>query len=360
VKAAAPPITSAIISSSITKQAEVALTFDDGPSPYTPRVLSLLRRYHAHATFFVIGEYAALYAPTLREALHDGNEVGDHTFTHANLLRLSDGGVAGQLTSTQDAVHTVTGYTPVWFRPPYGAVDGRVSTIAASLGLHTTLWNVDSRDWSLPGAGAIASAVIAGLRSGNIVIMHDGGGNRSETVAALPVILSELTRRHLQAVTLSRLFGLQQPPVCHLAGAPAQFSRLGIRARPTHPLYRAWSDQLCHGVNLGPATSRAYVAAPGVRAQDFARTGHRLLLYVHSRTVLVQIVWAWANQVFDAHGVQPHWGWAITRAWFAAFFSSHDYGAALAPPHTLGLVTTQRFQYGVAISRKGIVTWAGY
>jgi peptidoglycan/xylan/chitin deacetylase (PgdA/CDA1 family) len=351
-------MTSAIISSSITRQPQIALTFDDGPSSYTPQVLSLLRRYHAHATFFVIGEYAALYAPTLREALHEGNEVGDHTFTHANLLRLSDGGVAGQLTSTQDAVHTVTGYTPVWFRPPYGAVDGRVSTIAASLGLHTTLWNVDSRDWSLPGTGAIASAVIAGLRPGNIVIMHDGGGNRSETVAALPAILSALAERHLQAVTLSQLFGLQQPPACHLAGAPSQFSRMGIRAHTTHPLYKAWSDQLCHGVNLGPATSRAYVAAPGVRAQDFASTGHRLLRYVHSRTVTVQIVWAWANQVFDAHGIQPLWGWAITRAWFAAFFSSHDYGAALAPPRTLGIVTTQRFQYGVAISRKGIVTWA--
>jgi peptidoglycan/xylan/chitin deacetylase (PgdA/CDA1 family) len=354
-------VTSAIISSAATKLPEVALTFDDGPSPYTPQILAILQRFHAHATFFVVGEYAALHAATLRDVLHDGNEVGNHTFTHANLLGLSDGGVAGQLSSTQDAIHAVTGYTPVWFRPPYGHVDGRVSGIAASLGLRTALWSVDTRDWTLPGAGAIAATAIAGLHPGSIIIMHDGGGDRSETVAALPAILAAVAARHLQAVTLSELFRLKQTPVCHARSRDfrSQFSSLGIRARPGHPLYHAWAQQLCNGVNLGPATGHAYVAAPGVRAQNFARTGHRILYYLHAHTVVIQAVWPWAIEVFDAHGIQPLWGWAITRAWFEAYFHFHDYGPALGPPELRGLVTTQRFEYGTAISRGGKVRWRG-
>jgi peptidoglycan/xylan/chitin deacetylase (PgdA/CDA1 family) len=360
--AAVPPITSAVTASAVTKQPEVALTFDDGPSPYTPQILTILQRFHAHATFFVIGEYAALFAATLREALRESNEVGNHTFTHANLLGLSDGGVEGQLSSTQDAVRTVTGYAPAWFRPPYGSVDGRVSSIAASLRLRTVTWSVDTRDWSLPGVGAIAATAIAGLRPGSIIIMHDGGGNRSETVAALPSILSAVAARHLRAVTLSEMFGLQQAPVCHARSAHfrALFARLGIRARPGHPLYHAWAQQLCNGVNLGPATGRVYVASPGVRAQDFARTGHRILYYVQAHATRIQVIWPWAIGVFDAHGIQPHWGWAITRAWFQAYFRFQDYGPALGPPEMRGPVTIQRFQYGTAISRDGKVRWRGY
>jgi peptidoglycan/xylan/chitin deacetylase (PgdA/CDA1 family) len=283
------------MSAAVTKQPEIALTFDDGPSPYTSGILSILQRFHAHATFFVIGEYAALYGPSLRAALHDGNEVGNHTFTHANLLGLSNGGVDGQLAATQNAVHAVTGYTPVWFRPPYGAVDGRVASIAESLGLRTVTWSVDTRDWSLPGSGAIAARASAGLQPGAIVIMHDGGGNRSETVAALPAILGAIAARHLKAVTLSELFGLREAPVCHARSARFRylFSGQGIPAHPGHPLYHAWAMQLCNGINLGPATSRVYVAAPGVRAQDFARTDHRILYYVRAHTTRIQVIRPW-------------------------------------------------------------------
>lgn len=184
-----------------------ALTFDDGPSGYTKAVLDVLRREHVHATFFVLGKEIGGREAVLRRMLADGNEIGDHSWNHADLAA---GGLAAQqeLQHTREAVRHATGYTPCTMRPPYGATSGALVGLARSLNLVSVLWNVDPQDWSDPGTGAIVARVDI-LRPGGIAIMHDGGGPRGQTVAALPTIIHTLRGRGLRLVTVRELLGLR-------------------------------------------------------------------------------------------------------------------------------------------------------
>jgi peptidoglycan/xylan/chitin deacetylase (PgdA/CDA1 family) len=190
----------------------VALTFDDGPSYYTSRVLDVLKRANAKATFFVIGRQVRTDPAVLRRALREGHALGNHSWNHANL----SGGGMGQLTTTSAAIRRATGYTPCLFRAPYGAVSATLIGEARSLGMLTIQWDVDPRDWSRPGSGAIKAGapassanVLGGIRSGSIVVMHDGGGPREQTLEALPGILSTLKRRGYEVVTVQDLLGLR-------------------------------------------------------------------------------------------------------------------------------------------------------
>ncbi len=173
---------------------EVAIGFDDGPGPDTPAFVTMLERAHARATFFMIGEQVtSAYRTTLLRELRNGDVLGDHTFTHPYLTQSAN--VFGQLQSTISAIRGLTGYTPCVFRPPYGAYDASVIRTARSLGLATVLWNVDPADYTLPGAGAIVSRVLAQVQPGSIIISHDGGGPRGQTLAAYPAIISALRKR---------------------------------------------------------------------------------------------------------------------------------------------------------------------
>jgi peptidoglycan-N-acetylglucosamine deacetylase len=184
----------------------VALSFDDGPWPDTPAFVRMLESFRVPATFFMIGEQVThSYQATLRRELRDGDALGDHTFTHPDLTRSGD--VYGQLHSTLVAIRNLTGYTPCVFRPPYGAVDHSVVDTAASLGLATILWDVDPTDWALPGTEAIVQRVLAQVHSGSIVLSHDGGGPRGETLAAYPQIISTLKRRGYRFETVPQLLG---------------------------------------------------------------------------------------------------------------------------------------------------------
>ena len=191
----------------------VALTFDDGPGPYTSRILDILRRSGARGTFFVIGQQVSGGAGVLRRALREGHALANHSWNHANLA----GGGAGQLRATNAAVRRATGYTPCLFRAPYGAVSGTLIGQARAQGMLTIQWDVDPRDWARPGAGAIqaggpaaeAARVLGGARSGSIVVMHDGGGPRDQTAAALPGIIATLKRRGYRLVTVPELLGLR-------------------------------------------------------------------------------------------------------------------------------------------------------
>jgi peptidoglycan/xylan/chitin deacetylase (PgdA/CDA1 family) len=183
----------------------VALTFDDGPSSYTHRVLDVLERTGAHATFFLIGQQVRGGAELARRALREGNALGNHTFTHANV----SGGGLGQLTSTQAAIRRATGYTPCVFRAPYGAVSGTIVGQARGLGMDTIQWDVDPRDWARPGSGSIYSTLVGGARAGSILLMHDGGGPRDQTVAALPRVIATLRSRGYGFVTVPELLGLR-------------------------------------------------------------------------------------------------------------------------------------------------------
>lgn len=183
----------------------IALTFDDGPGPYTSQILDILKRNKVHATFFVIGQQASGGASLLRRALREGNAIGNHSWNHASLA----GGGAGQLSSTQRAIRRATGYTPCVFRPPYGATSSLLVSQARAQGMDTILWDVDPRDWARPGSGAIAGNVLGHTHNGSIVLSHDGGGPRSQTVAAYRTIIPALKRRGYRFATVPELLGLK-------------------------------------------------------------------------------------------------------------------------------------------------------
>jgi peptidoglycan-N-acetylglucosamine deacetylase len=183
---------------------EVAIGFDDGPAPDTGAFVSMLARSHARATFFMIGEHvSAAYRPTLLRELREGDVLGDHSYTHPDLL--VSGGVRAQLQKTIAAIRSLTGYTPCVFRPPYGDYDQTVLRTARSLGLATVLWNVDPSDYAQPGTAAIARRVLAQVRPGSIIISHDGGGPRGQTLAAYPRIIAALRARGYRIVTIPQL-----------------------------------------------------------------------------------------------------------------------------------------------------------
>ena len=183
----------------------VALTFDDGPWTDTPQFVRLLEAAHVHATFFLIGRQVAGHGALLKRELADGDALGNHTFSHPDLVRA--GGVRSQLTLTSAAIERASGYRPCLFRPPYGSYDGAVVGVAAAQRLTTVLWDVDPRDWSRPGSAAIVARVLAGVRDGSIVLMHDGGGPRQETLRALPRIIAALRRRGFAFATVPELLG---------------------------------------------------------------------------------------------------------------------------------------------------------
>jgi peptidoglycan/xylan/chitin deacetylase (PgdA/CDA1 family) len=185
----------------------VALTFDDGPSIYTRSFVQMLRANGVVATFFMIGEQLGGYAGTLREELRDGDALGDHTWTHPNLV--TAGGVESQLGRTKSAIAGMSGYSPCVFRPPYGSYDASVVRTARSLGLDTITWDVDPSDYALPGVGAIEQRVLAQVQPGSIVLSHDGGGPRTQTLLAYPHIIASLRARGYRFVTVPQLLGLR-------------------------------------------------------------------------------------------------------------------------------------------------------
>jgi peptidoglycan-N-acetylglucosamine deacetylase len=185
---------------------EVAIGFDDGPAADTPAFVTMLEQNHAQATFFLIGRQVSTeYRSMLLRELRDGDVLGDHTFSHPDLTRSDE--VRAQLLSTIGAIRTVSGYTPCVFRPPYGDYDSSVLSTARSLGLSTVLWNVDPADYTQPGTAAIEQRVLAQVRPGSIIISHDGGGPRGQTLAAYPGIIRQLRARGYRIVTVLQMLG---------------------------------------------------------------------------------------------------------------------------------------------------------
>jgi peptidoglycan/xylan/chitin deacetylase (PgdA/CDA1 family) len=189
----------------------IALTFDDGPSRFTSRVLRLLKSAGAKATFFPIGARIKGREKLLRQELAQGMEIGNHTFTHADL---GNGGpqATTEMRKVHDLIRAVTGFTPCIFRPPYRSVGNDLVPRARRLGMTTVNGDVDPSDWEQPGTNAIVQRVLEKTRNGSIIVMHDGdatdpNADRSQTVAALPRILSTLKSRGYKLVTVSRLLG---------------------------------------------------------------------------------------------------------------------------------------------------------
>jgi peptidoglycan/xylan/chitin deacetylase (PgdA/CDA1 family) len=182
------------------KRKLVGLTFDDGPSSYTPDVLRILRRFKVHATFFQIGQEVPGGGRKLeREILEQGHELADHTQSHTTYPGYEE------IAEAKRTIRRFSGFTPCLFRPPGGGVNGSVIAAANANGMKTILWDVDPQDWRTPGTGAIISNVLGNTRKGSIILLHDGGGPRSQTVAALPSILRGLRHRHLRPVPVTEL-----------------------------------------------------------------------------------------------------------------------------------------------------------
>lgn len=203
----------------------VALTFDDGPDPHwTPLILDLLRQNHVSATFFVMGSNAEKYPSLLRRIVDEGHEIGSHTFTHSNLAEVSGRQVSLELNATLRVIQNATGYSTILFRPPYNA-DARPENldelrplqIAQDLGYLTVLEQIDPQDWSRPGADEIVQRVKDQMDRGSIILLHDAGGNRSETVTALPRLLDYFRKSGVTVVSLANLLGTSKvqlmPPV---------------------------------------------------------------------------------------------------------------------------------------------------
>ena len=194
---------------------EVALTFDDGPdSKYTPQILDILKKYNANATFFVVGENAEVNPDIIERIYSEGNEIGSHTFTHPNVAELSDSKIKLELNSTQRLIQEITGHSTIIFRPPYVA-DAEPSSAneiipiikAQDLGYTVVGELIDPDDWQKPSSDIIYKRVMDQLPYGNIVLLHDAGGDRSNTVKALPKIIEGLRSQGYKIVPVSSLIG---------------------------------------------------------------------------------------------------------------------------------------------------------
>ena len=180
----------------------VALTIDDGPSPvYTPQILRILRRYGIIASFSMIGQNAAAFPGVAREVAAAGHMIVNHTWNHYNLGYMPAVAVQDEIARATDAIHAATGERPGMFRAPYGVWPPAVFSYCTRAGLTPLAWSVDPRDWSRPGVRAIVRDIVADTRTGSIILEHDGGGNRSQTVAALTIWLPRLLDAGYQFTT---------------------------------------------------------------------------------------------------------------------------------------------------------------
>jgi peptidoglycan/xylan/chitin deacetylase (PgdA/CDA1 family) len=184
---------------------EIALTFDDGPGPYTPQVLSILERHDVPATFFEVGVLERYFYASTAAIVADGDVIGDHTQAHVPMSRLRAAAQRAQLLQDAGAVQRHGARFPRLFRPPYGMWNAGTLSLLHRYHMLMVLWSVDTNDYRRPGVRAIVRAALAGARPGAIILLHDAGGDRSETVAALPKIIAGLERRHYRLVTVPRL-----------------------------------------------------------------------------------------------------------------------------------------------------------
>lgn len=184
---------------------EIALTFDDGPGPYTPEVLAILRRMHVPATFFEVGVLEQYFHASTSEIVAMGDPIGDHTQLHAPMSELSRANQRSEILQQAAAIGRYGAPFPRLFRPPYGLWDNATLSLLRKYGMLMVLWTVDTNDYELPGVQSIVHAAVDGARPGAIILMHDAGGDRSETVAALPVIVRDLRRKGYKLVTVPRL-----------------------------------------------------------------------------------------------------------------------------------------------------------
>ncbi len=181
----------------------VALTFDDGPSKYTKKILDILKEEEACATFFIVGNKALFYKEELQRMIKEGSEIGNHSYSHKWLNRLSENEFKEEINKTQKVIEDITGFTPKIFRPTYGGYSDKLKTYTD---LNFILWNVDSEDWKVKNTNKILNNIFKSVKDESIILMHD---NHEYSVKALKEIIDNLKNDGYQFVTVSELLEIQ-------------------------------------------------------------------------------------------------------------------------------------------------------
>ncbi|WP_182897986.1 polysaccharide deacetylase family protein [Microbispora sp. H10830] len=180
----------------------IALTFDDGPWPYTPALLDTLKKHKAKATFFLLGRKVAYRPELTRRIYEEGHDIGNHTWTHPSLTDLSDGEVFEEVSSTSNIINQTIGKMPDYMRPPNGATDSRIASLMADLGLPQILWTGSTLDWQARDTKVIAQRTLKLAKRNGVILLHD---IVPETVKAMPGVLTALEKQHYKFVTLTTL-----------------------------------------------------------------------------------------------------------------------------------------------------------
>ena len=215
----------------------IALTFDDGPQEkLTPKLLDLLAQHHIKATFFVIGQNAAEYPDIVARAAREGHEIGNHSWSHPNLAKMSDENIRRQLHQTDDAIKQATGKRPTLMRPPYGNLSTRQKQwIHQEFGYRIVLWDVDPLDWKRPGPSVICNRIVKETRPGSIVLSHD---IHPGTIEAMHATLDQLEAKGFKFVTVSELIAMAKPETpapstARSQTAPAPQATVAVSTTPT-------------------------------------------------------------------------------------------------------------------------------
>jgi len=189
----------------------IALTFDDGPHPkYTAAILDLLAKYDAKATFFIIGKNAEKYPEVVLRSYSEGHELANHTFSHP--FKVSVAELQKELRQTKEIIYSITGFSPALFRPVGGNYNDSMINAAVKDGYKVVMWSwhQDTQDWKQPGVKKITQKVLKGSKPGDVILFHDGGGDRSQTIKALEEILPVLKKQGYTFVTISELIESKQ------------------------------------------------------------------------------------------------------------------------------------------------------
>ena len=181
----------------------IALTFDDGPNYNTSKVIDVLNKYDIKATFFVLGNKVEIYQDVLKESLKNGNEIGNHSYSHKWLIKLNKNELEKQIYKTQEIIKKTTGYTPTLLRPTYGSVNNNIKKLTD---FKITLWNVDTLDWKYKSVNRIVNRAVKNPKDGNIILMHD---IHERTVKAVEKIIPMLKEDGYDLVTVSELRDIQ-------------------------------------------------------------------------------------------------------------------------------------------------------
>ncbi|QTD40662.1 polysaccharide deacetylase family protein [Sporosarcina sp. Te-1] len=194
-----------------TKEKVIALTFDDGPHrKYTAEILDLLKKHEAKATFFIVGANAEKNPEVVLRMYEEGHELANHTYSHKS--RMSVSRLIQELKKTDETIYAITGYSSTLFRPVEGVYTDEIVDAVSKEGYQLVMWSwhLDTLDWKNPGVNKIVKFVLDGAKEGNVVLFHDGGGNRRQTVAALEKILPELAREGYTFVTISDMMRIKE------------------------------------------------------------------------------------------------------------------------------------------------------